>query len=495
MSRRPKSERKVRRSWLQRGVLCLNVLGVVAAIGTAWAIRDSFGVVQDISRVQLEGTLTPLVTQDEAGQRVINVLMVGSDSTAGLDPNDPIQIARGNTRNGDVIIVAHLDERNGSAALLSIPRDLWVPIAGEGRDAKINNAFAVGGPATLIETIEENFDIPIHHYVNVDFAGFQGLVDAVDEVEIYFDAPMRDFNTRTKMTQSGFEMLESGCQPLNGLQSLQYVRSRYIQRQQPDGSWISEQASDLNRIRRQQDFMRRLVKRAVDLGAKNPFIFQGLLESASENVAIDQELTPAFMLDLASKFDSFEADQLQAYSLPNRFGWVGTSSVLFTEELDAEPILEVFRGAEITDPRTVSTTVVHNRESSGIAAELVAALIFDGFDPGLPTATPLDHPGVQVRFGPDGRQAAELTLGSLGVPAELVEVQGLVGRNVVISVGGEPLPQDNLDSLESQNADGGVSTTVPSQNDQLAATTSPRPDETTTSAQPATDPDHDTSCL
>ncbi len=63
-------------------------------------------------------------------------------------------------------------------ALLSLPRDLWVEIGDSGRESRINRAFVVGGPAELIETIEGNFDIPIHHYVNVDFAGFQGLVSA-----------------------------------------------------------------------------------------------------------------------------------------------------------------------------------------------------------------------------------------------------------------------------------------------------------------------------
>ena len=63
----------------------------------------------------------------------------------------------------------------------------------------------------LIDTIEENFDIPINHYVQVDFAGFRGLVDAVGSVPVWFDAPARDFNAAEGISQTGFEALDPGC--------------------------------------------------------------------------------------------------------------------------------------------------------------------------------------------------------------------------------------------------------------------------------------------
>ena len=185
---------KPRRTWLQRGVLSLNVIMILLALGAAWLLRQSYGKVSEISRVQLAGSLSPIPEPSEPGQRIVNVLLVGSDSSAGLDPNDPIQAGRVGERNGDAIIVAHLNERDGTAALLSLPRDLWLPISGTDREARINSAYAVGGAATLIETIESNFDIPINHYVNVDFAGFKGVVEAVGSVEIFFPTPARDWN-------------------------------------------------------------------------------------------------------------------------------------------------------------------------------------------------------------------------------------------------------------------------------------------------------------
>ena len=106
----------------------------------------------------------------------------------------------------DTIMILRRDPDNG-ASLLSIPRDLWVPIAGTGDDGKINWAY-IGGPRRLAETITQALGIPIHHYVEVDFAGFQRLVDEIGGVEICVEYAAED-------TNSGL-VLQPGCQTLDG---------------------------------------------------------------------------------------------------------------------------------------------------------------------------------------------------------------------------------------------------------------------------------------
>ncbi len=104
-------------------------------------------------------------------------------------------------------MVAHIDAKSGTAFLVSFPRDLWVAIPGLGH-AKINAAFNAG-PQRVIETIESDFDVPISHYLEVDFQGFRKMVNAIGTIPIYFPTPARDIKT-------GLAINKAGCQQLNG---------------------------------------------------------------------------------------------------------------------------------------------------------------------------------------------------------------------------------------------------------------------------------------
>ena len=453
------------RTWGQRAVIGLNVVLILVSLGAAALLDYGVGRAAAINRVALGRSLTVVPPDQEPGERVMNILLVGSDSSARLDDDDPIQIGRQGERFGDVIIIAHIDERSGSMALLSLPRDLWVEIGDGGPESRINRAFVVGGPATLIETIENQFDLPIHHYVNVDFAGFQGLVAAVGSVDVYFETPARDWNVNARpepRSQTGFLMPTAGCHSLDPETALAYVRSRYYQTQNAEGEWVTDPTSDLGRIRRQQDFLRRVLKRAIDMGARNPFVLRDLIDTGLENVAIDQALTPQLLLDLGMAYRSFDPNQLQTYSFPAVDGRVGANQVLLPATDQAEPVLELFRGAAFDDPDTVGLSVVVGAgvESAGAgpASGLGAA---DGFDPltALRRAgfgfeverSDRDTDGVEglvLRHGPDGVHAATLVADVLragavaaGAPAPSIGLElvgGLSGRSVVLIVGSPP---------------------------------------------------------
>ncbi len=462
-------QRKPRRSWFQRSVLFVNVVVIIAALAAAWLLNESYGKVSEITRVQLEGALSPIPEPSAPGQRIVNVLLVGSDSSEGLDPNDPIQTGRLGERNGDVIIIAHLNEGEGTAALLSLPRDLWVPIAGTEREARINAAFAVGGAATLIETIEMNFGIPINHYVNVDFAGFQGVVEAVGSVEVFFPEPARDWNATYNRSQTGFLMETPGCQALEPAEALAYVRSRYYQTQAADGTWVVDNQGDLGRIRRQQDFLQRLGQTAVDDGARNPFVLNSLVNSMVSNVALDQELTPQFLLDLAQRFRNFEPGELQTYSYPADLGWAGTNSVLFGRPDDAAPLVALFNGASMMDPSTIGVSVVFAPGAEDQANEIAEALASADFEPGIPSPVPLE-PRVVLRHGPDGAQAASVVAQVIGDGVGIEQVAGLQGRDVVIAVGN---PLETVIGDKAEVADPPSSTPTTGPNDSSTPTTSP----------------------
>ncbi|MDA3038139.1 MAG: LCP family protein [Actinomycetota bacterium] len=411
------------------------------ALSMAWLLQLSWEKASSVIRVQLATSLTPPETLRSSPQ-VINILMVGSDSAAGLDRDRSVLNGRRGERNGDVIIIAHLDERDGSAALLSFPRDLWVEMAATGQEAKINKAFATGGPAELIDTIEENFDVPINYFVNIDFAGFEGLVEAVGSVEVYFPEPARDWNPETRATQTGFEMLEAGCRALDPPTALAYVRSRYYQTM-VDGRWRTDPTSDLGRIRRQQEFLQRLGARAIELGARNPFVLSDLIDAGLKNVSIDQQFTPQLLIDLGRTYGSFEPGELATYTFPTRSGSVGAANAELPLTDQAEPLLAYFRGASADDPSTVGLELVHARSEAESTESLAASLSRRGFEPTTKSGSNL-APGVSVFHGPDGAAAASVVAAALqeelGFPpaVRLLPADArvpLVARNIRVTVG------------------------------------------------------------
>ncbi len=413
--------------------LGFNVFLIFVSLLTASALYYGYDRASSINRLSLDESLTE-VADGAKGERVMNILLVGSDSSAALDPNDPIQVGRDGERFGDVIIIAHLDERTGDVALLSLPRDLWLPIPGTGRSSRINKAFEAGGPAMLIETIEDNFAIPINHYINVDFAGFQGLVSAVGSVDVYFETPARDWNTNAKpepRSQTGFYMAEAGCQTLDAETALAYVRSRYYQTQDASGAWVTDPTSDLGRIRRQQDFLRRLMKKAINEGARNPLVLKDMVDAGLANVTIDHELTPQLIMDIASTYQGFEPDSLQTYSFPTVDAKVGDRLVLQPTLESAQPILNLFAGAGFSDPSTTNVKVLATSSDAAAAQELAKTLTVNGF----PVATDETKKSIAetvVQYGPDGVAAAQIVASSLQQPYVLQQVSSLSGRDVTI---------------------------------------------------------------
>ncbi len=489
---------KLRRTWGQRLVIATNLVLIAVSLGVAALLDYGYGRAAAINRVALDRSLTAVPGDLEPGERVLNILLVGSDSSATLDEDDPIQVGRQGERFGDVIIIAHLDERSGDIALLSLPRDLWVTVAGNDRQSKINRAFEIGGPAVLIETIEDEFDIPIHHYVNVDFAGFQGLVSAVGSVEVYFETPARDWNVNAQpepRSQTGFLMAEPGCQSLDPERALAYVRSRYYQTQNDAGEWVTDPTADLGRIRRQQDFLRRLIQRAIAMGARNPFVLSDLIDTGLENVAIDQRLTPQILVDVGGTYRSFDPDQLQTYSFPAADSRVGERQVLQPLDREAAPLIKLFQGAPFGDPSTIGVRVVSlpddelGRKSSegvGSRSRSTTSQVFDpsailrqaGFDPEEVERSDLPD-GVTVQHGPDGRHAAEavaetIRAGAGGGGVEIEQVGGLSGRSIEVVIGNQTVEEPQEAPAE---------TPVPDRNDQTTAA----PDETVplATAEPA----------
>jgi LCP family protein required for cell wall assembly len=299
--RRKVSARVYRRRRIAAALAALLVLGLVLAAGGWGYTAFRFG---QISSVHVPG----LGKAPSDGS--VNLLVVGSDTRQGLRDG-----GFGDTggQRSDVIIVVHLVPAARHAAVLSIPRDLYVPVAGTGGSAKINSAFS-RGPGQLVQTIQQSFGIPIHHYLLVNFDGFREVVDALGGVSMHFPRPVRDSNDGHN--ESGLNIPRTGCQRLGGTQALALARSRYFQYQDSAGRWHADPGTDLGRIRRQQTMLRALAAKALGRNLANPIRANALVGSVVRSLTKDDRLTIRRSVTLARQFRSFDLARLTTLTLP-----------------------------------------------------------------------------------------------------------------------------------------------------------------------------------
>ncbi|MEM9609187.1 MAG: LCP family protein [Actinomycetota bacterium] len=286
-----------------------------------------------------------------------NFLIVGSDDVSGVAADDAILSGRDDEIGqslADTIMLLRVEPADGSAQLLSIPRDLWVEIVDDDGNffGKVNGAFNLEDEDEradrLTATVREALDVPINHYVHVNWDGFRDLVDIVGGVDVCFEQPQRDLET-------GFLVDAAGVEELDGDEALAYVRSRRMQGQDDDGVWRSLGVnSDLERIDRQQDFLRLVIDQTGDLrGLGNVRQLQQLVDSALANVEIDGSLALGDVFDLVRRYGAFGGDDLETYSLEVvdvRRGELDTLDLV--DSATNQTVLDLFRGIAPPPPST-----------------------------------------------------------------------------------------------------------------------------------------------
>lgn len=437
------------RSWPQRLVVSVGALLVVLSLGAATVagyIAVRYG---QIDRVD------DLTLQAQAAGEPANYLLVGTDSREGLDPTDPDAggfLGDAGCDCTDTIMVLRVDSEEHQAYLLSFPRDLYLPISGTGKTARINTAHA-HGVQTLIDTIQDNFDIPINHYVEIDFVGFQRLVDAVDGVPMWFDAPVRDRHT-------GLDISEAECQVLDGEQARKFVRSRYLEYQDEDGDWRSDPTADLGRITRQQVFVRRAIAKAVSTGLSNPVTLNELVSAGVANVSLDELLTAGDLLSVGREFADYDSDQLVGYSFPSTPKTTSAGAQVELPQLrEAQTMLNVFRGYPpgTFAPESIDVKVMNGTGTSGQAADVAGALQRIGFHiVDVDSWDTEDVARTTVYYGTYGGGPARRVATHLTGGAALVQDPSLLPNTVMVVVGhdfttvhDQPSPKGTADDLLS----------------------------------------------
>lgn len=315
----PVRGRQRRWPWVVVPLLAVVVLLVLVFSIIAWSTWSG------IDRIDMEGAL--------GGEgRGTNYLLVGTDSREGLPADvENAEVIFGEGVAGqrtDTIAVLHLGE--GGARLLAIPRDLYVPIDG-GSPSRVNSALRAGGPPALVRTVRDALDIPIDHYLEVDFAGFLGLVDALDGVTIHFDHPARD-------PASGLHVPQAGAVELDADSALAYVRSRnYIE--VIDGREVTDGTADLGRVQRQQRFLGAVFD---ELGSTiNPLTMLRVLDGVSGNLRVDDTMSFRHAIGLGLDLRGLSPE---VATVPTQPTTTATgASVLLIRPSEAELVLADFR--------------------------------------------------------------------------------------------------------------------------------------------------------
>ncbi len=318
-------------------------------------------------------TQKKMVTPDGDAVEVLKENAVAKDAPfymiiMGVDNRE------GETRaRSDTLIVARVDPPRERVTLVSIPRDTRVRIPGHGTQ-KINAANALGGPALVIETVQDFVGVPISHYVEIDFNGFKDVVDALGGVTV--DVPQKIQDPKAGNYDPAAYTIYAGEQKLTGAQALTLVRSRDF----PQG--------DLQRIQNQQLFIKALLKQTLQVA--NAFRLPGIVNAVATNVTTDMKVGQ--LLSLAKQMNGMSGDALEAVTMPGTPKYIGGVSYVIADEEELAATFERIENGQAAvpgvssdggpTPASTTVTIRNGAGVGGVALDASNRLRRAGFDVG-----------------------------------------------------------------------------------------------------------------
>jgi LCP family protein required for cell wall assembly len=420
----------------------LAVIALVAAVGSYLVVRHFNG---NLRQVDVSGMVG--AQPGETHPKAQNILVIGSDTRAGQSKRYG-NSAKLTTDQSDTLLIVHIAASRQWADVMSIPRDSWVNIPAcrmsNGQMSgpttyKVNEAFAIGnlngnnpdrGTACTIKTVEQDTGIRIDHFVDINFAGFKDMVNAVGGVPECNSKPIND-------PKSGLH-LSAGHHVLSGAQALGYVRARYT----------LGNGSDIERISRQQAFMSSLVAR-VKSRLLNPIAIFRFLDAATKSITIDRQLGGIHGLyNLAVSVKNLPPSQVTFFTLPTYPRYVvvpsDTANVLWTQPQDSL-IFQAFRDdVPVTrallshhrkpqlPTRSVRVKVLNGTTTAGLQDTAAATLEQEGFKvTGTGVARSQTVTETVIRYHAGQQEAARLLAWKLH-GAALLQVPGTGSLSLIL---------------------------------------------------------------
>jgi LCP family protein required for cell wall assembly len=283
-------------------------LGVVILATATWV---GLGQISgQISRISVFGDLE---NRPEKVSSALNYLVVGSDNREGLSKEQIRELRVGGPDvaaggRSDTMLLVHISKARDSAFIVSLPRDTLVTIPAHisqdgksqipDRPGKLNAAFAFGGAPLLIQTIELMTSLKIDHYIEVSFAGFVGVVDALGGIKVCSKVDIDDPKSHLVM-KAGYHLLD-------GVESLKYVRTRDF-----DGR------GDIGRMERQQQFVSAIVRKATSSGTLlNPIKLANFYQATIATVKMDEGVTKNDLLTLGKQMSNLSSGSVRTLTVP-----------------------------------------------------------------------------------------------------------------------------------------------------------------------------------
>jgi LCP family protein required for cell wall assembly len=413
----PKRYKKTKRVLLALVILIMAGVGSVAGYG--------YYLDHELHRLDVKGLIDSPTTGADAGTE--NILMVGSTDRCALTVQNPAYglCSQGvNGVNSDVIMILHLDPNKHKVSILSIPRDLFIPNARTTGANKIDAAL-YQGPSQLVAAINEDFGIPIQHYVVLNFDTFANVVNALGGVKMYFPMPVYD-------AYSGLNQQTTGCVALDGLHALQVVRARHLQYQGPGVTtsnpnyWPFENSSDLARIRRDHEFLRVLATAVSKNGLSNPITDTQLVNGVASQLSVDSKFSIRDMINLVLDFHGVNAGTAPQYTLPVQVSQTGSYSykggsygdIEFPAAAQDQQVIRQFLGIDATTdsmhggklpaPSSVTVSVMNGSDTTNQATDTSNALAALGFTmTGVGDVTPVGDQAETVVYYAQATPALE----------------------------------------------------------------------------------------
>jgi LCP family protein required for cell wall assembly len=357
----------------RKGVLVTLAVLVVVAAAIGYAAYLYFSTEGEI------GVPISNVGPGEGGAPVAEgepetVLLVGSDSRAGLTEKEQQKLGADDEsaagpvtgERADTLIIARIDPATEHITMVQFPRDLWVPIHGEGK-GRINSALE-RSQAALVATVERVSGLQINRYVQINIAGFKDLVTAIDGVDVCIPQAI-PFDPAT-----GIEVKDPGMVHFSGERAIRFVRSRK-----------TVAGGDLGRIQNQQKFMAAAIDKITSVDTLLHLSrIRELHDVAKDNLRVDEGTGLLDLYRLGQRFKAFNPDNYEAYTVPNLGpGFVGDASVVLPDVPAMNVLFDALRrnrspaladDVPDIDPDTIRVGVLNGTYEEGLASDAARKL-------------------------------------------------------------------------------------------------------------------------
>lgn len=272
----------------------------------------------------VEGSVTQLAPV-EAPNKPFTVLLLGSDDDSKFPPD------RINTQS---MILLRVDPTSKQATMLSIPRDLWVPIPEQGV-GKISTAYQLGGPQAAIAAVESNFKVHVDDYVWIGLNGLVKLVDKVGGVNLQVTNPVMDdyYPADLSSTEDPYRYYRVAVLPgathLDGVHALQYVRSRH-----------GDVRGDFARSERQQQLLLAIKAQSSHLNVADlPALASAFNGEVKTSISLERLRA---LMSIASGYNGSNIRRIVLVPPYTSEGWAGGQSVVFPDWNEIRPMVQKY---------------------------------------------------------------------------------------------------------------------------------------------------------